>query len=203
MDRRGVFGLCTAWNASQIGRAEGEAENSTAFVWLRQQGDAENQTVEDYCTAQQPPTPSQAGGILEMIGAPVAIRGEPEDIPRGRPDGIPPVASEWTSGGEPGAGEWPEGAPEGTYPGANTTEGAEREPYDDNVSTRTEPAPEQTYHEAPADGYVIPDANNENPPANSTQGTPSSGGNETTPQDAPQGSSSAGTGETTPTRSGP
>lgn len=42
-------GLCTAWEANENGRRNGNAANSTAFQGLQDRADDQNQTVEEYC----------------------------------------------------------------------------------------------------------------------------------------------------------
>lgn len=55
--RHGYFGLCTAWFASETGREHGNASNSSAFQHLQQQAADANQTVDEYCDAQEFPGP--------------------------------------------------------------------------------------------------------------------------------------------------
>lgn len=45
-----LFGICTAYGANEQGRENGNAENAAPFAWLADQADAEDETVEEFCS---------------------------------------------------------------------------------------------------------------------------------------------------------
>lgn len=49
MPNQSLFGLCTAWQHNGNGQENGNAENAPPFVWLAEQAEAEDQTVEEFC----------------------------------------------------------------------------------------------------------------------------------------------------------
>lgn len=64
-ERSNLYGLCTAWMASENARAQGNAtDNSTAFARLDENATAAGQSLEDFCDAQ--PFPGKAAAVPEQ-----------------------------------------------------------------------------------------------------------------------------------------
>ena len=57
MPSQSIFGLCTAWAHNGNGREHGNAGNAGPFVWLQNQAEAEDQTVEEFCANRAPGGP--------------------------------------------------------------------------------------------------------------------------------------------------
>lgn len=49
MPDQALFGLCTAYAHNENGREHGNAGNAPPFMWLADQAEAEDQTVEEFC----------------------------------------------------------------------------------------------------------------------------------------------------------
>ncbi len=63
-DKRGLKGLCTAWENNEQGRENGTVEsNASAFVWLQNRSAEESQSVEAYCEDKTAPGASDEVGI--------------------------------------------------------------------------------------------------------------------------------------------
>ncbi|MBW3583119.1 MAG: hypothetical protein KY455_08490 [Euryarchaeota archaeon] len=56
-----LFGLCTAWNANEKGRENGNAANAPPFLWLQEQAKEADQTVEEYCSEVDHPSNNGGG----------------------------------------------------------------------------------------------------------------------------------------------
>lgn len=55
-NEKATFGLCTAWNGSETGRENGNPEDAPPFVWLQEQAEEADQTVEEYCSEVDHPS---------------------------------------------------------------------------------------------------------------------------------------------------
>lgn len=49
MPTSAIFGLCNAWAHNENGREHGNAGNAPPFLWLAEQADEDDQTVEEWC----------------------------------------------------------------------------------------------------------------------------------------------------------
>lgn len=100
-----AYGLCQAYETNGKGReASGasngngseeerdEIESSPAFAFLESRAAAENQTTEEYCASQSPPS-----GPGDVPGAPDDLPGAPEDRP-GAPDDQPGAPDDTPTG---------------------------------------------------------------------------------------------------------
>ncbi len=86
VDQRGLIGLCNAWENSAEGRTQGNATNSTAFTWLAEQAQTDNQTVDAYCDEQG--RPGAPATLMELLpeDMPEQARAALEDRHLGKPD---------------------------------------------------------------------------------------------------------------------
>lgn len=75
---RSFFGLCTAWNASETGRENGNASKSSAFTWLMEQAGG---AIDAFCDDVDHPS-EQASGKADD-----ASRGRPDHAPGGNAPG--------------------------------------------------------------------------------------------------------------------
>jgi hypothetical protein len=50
-----LFGMCTAWEHNVTGREHGNPENAPPFVWLQQQAEDNDQSVEEFCSGVSHP----------------------------------------------------------------------------------------------------------------------------------------------------